>query len=66
MIILFGRVKMDTKRLRKALGMTQQELAVVLGMTIAVVSRWETGKSRPSRLAMEKLRKLEKKVEGKL
>jgi len=37
--------------LRQQLGMTQEELAQGLGITVGTVSRWEKGRFRPSRLA---------------
>ena len=37
--------------MRQQLGMTQEELAHALGITVGTVSRWEKGRFRPSRLA---------------
>jgi DNA-binding XRE family transcriptional regulator len=37
--------------LRQQLGMTQEEFAQQLGITVGTVSRWEKGRFRPSRLA---------------
>jgi DNA-binding transcriptional regulator YiaG len=37
--------------MRRQLGMTQEELAQALGITVGTVSRWEKGRFRPSRLA---------------
>lgn len=47
--------------MRKQLGMTSQELAVALGVSVATVSRWETGKHKPSKLAIIRLDELVKK-----
>ena len=44
---------------RKRLGLTQAEFAERLGVTLLTVHRWEAGKSRPQRLARERLRELE-------
>lgn len=49
---------MNIKRLRKRLGMTSQELATTLGVSISTVSRWETGKSKPSKLAVIRLQEV--------
>jgi len=45
-------------QLRKRLGMTSQELSNLLGVSISTVSRWETGVSKPSKLAVVRLREL--------
>ena len=47
---------------RKRLGLTQAEFAERLGVTLLTVHRWEAGKSRPQRLARERLRELEEAV----
>ena len=39
------------RRLRRELGMTQEELAHALGITVGTVNRWENGRFRPSKLA---------------
>jgi DNA-binding transcriptional regulator YiaG len=43
------------KRLRKQIGLSQQELAVRLGVSLPTVSRWENRQSKPSPLAFEKI-----------
>jgi transcriptional regulator with XRE-family HTH domain len=43
------------KSVRKRLGLTQQELAGRLGVALPTVSRWETKRHRPSRLALDKI-----------
>lgn len=45
----------DIRSIRKRLGLTAQELATLLGVSITTVSRWETGKCKPSRLAIARL-----------
>ncbi len=44
------------RRLRKRAGISQQALAVRLGIALPTVSRWENGRSRPSPLAVEKIK----------
>jgi len=46
---------MDIKEARDALGLTQEELARKLDVSVATVSRWETGKCKPSKLAKHRL-----------
>jgi len=45
------------RRFREAQGYTQAEFASVLGVTKASVARWETGASKPSKLAATSLEK---------
>src|SRR5712691_11599863 len=51
--------KEKIKDLRKSLGLTQQKLAELLGVSFATLNRWENGQVRPSQLALEKLRRLQ-------
>jgi putative transcriptional regulator len=46
------------RELRLALGLTQEQLAVALGVTYSTINRWENGRSKPSPLAMEKIESL--------
>ena len=39
------------RALRHELGMTQEEFAHELGITVGTVNRWENGRFRPSKLA---------------
>lgn len=39
------------RRIRQQLGMTQEEFAHALGITVGTVNRWENGRFRPSKLA---------------
>jgi len=41
------------KVLRKHLNMSQEDLARELGVSFATVNRWESGKSKPSKLAQK-------------
>lgn len=39
------------RHLRRRLGMTQEEFAHSIGITVGTVNRWENGRFRPSKLA---------------
>ena len=49
----------QVRHLRKGLGLTQSQFADRLGVTPITVHRWESGQSRPQRLAKNRLRELE-------
>ena len=49
------RLTQALKKLRKRLGLSQQALAVRLGIALPTVSRWENKRSLPSPLALEKI-----------
>ena len=46
----------DIRRCRNIKGWSQEQLARNLGVSWGTVQRWESGKSKPSQLAMEKLK----------
>ena len=46
------------KKLRIKLGISQEKLAHLLGVTKLTVNRWENGKSKPSPLAIDSLERL--------
>jgi len=48
----------EIKRLRESLELTQQQMSEQLLVTVATISRWETGANKPSPLAIEQLRRL--------
>ncbi len=48
----------EVRRLRGRLGLTQERFAERLGVSTITVHRWESGQSRPRRLAAEKLAQL--------
>ncbi|MFH1941749.1 MAG: helix-turn-helix domain-containing protein [bacterium] len=45
----------QVKEIRLSLELTQEEFAHRLGVTLCTVSRWETGKTTPSRLAKKQI-----------
>ena len=46
------------RSVRERLGLTQQELAVRLGVALPTVSRWENSRNAPSRLARDRIEAL--------
>lgn len=53
----------EVKVIRQSLGLNQQDFATKLNVSMRAVSRWETGKAKPSRLATEKLEKFQKLID---
>lgn len=53
------------KTLRAALGLTQEQFAARLGVTVSTVNRWENGKGRPSPLAQRRIEELWQEVGSK-
>jgi len=50
------------KSLRAAMGLTQEQFAVKVGVTYSTVNRWENDKAKPSPLALQKIKQLQKKL----
>ena len=48
----------ELKKLRQQQGWSQEDLARTLGVSFATVNRWENCKTKPSRLAQEKIRQV--------
>ena len=48
----------NIRNLRSKLGMTQEQFAAKIGVTFSTVNRWESGKSKPSPLAMRQIEEL--------
>jgi transcriptional regulator with XRE-family HTH domain len=46
------------RELRILTGLTQEKFAAKLGVTCLTINRWENGRSKPSPLAMEKVKSL--------
>ena len=50
----------EVKEIRKKLGLTQDDFAFQLGVTPMTVRRWESGKTKPSRMARRLLEEISK------
>lgn len=50
--------ELDIRSLRKAAGMTQQQLADIIGVTQTMVARWETGRAKPSTKNVQRIKEL--------
>lgn len=50
------------KRMRGRLGLTQEALAEQLGVSFATVNRWENKQTRPSRIVLEKVTRMEAEI----
>mgnify|MGYP001612869732 CR=1 FL=1 len=48
----------DIRAARVALGLSQEALAHALGVSFALVNRWENGRTQPSRLALRAVKML--------
>ena len=56
-----GGIKMtdeEIKEWRKQMGLTQERLAQLIGVSFQTVNRWERGLSKPSNLAIGKIQVL--------
>lgn len=58
----------QVKKIRRQLGFSPQELAHALGVSFAMVNRWENGKTLPSKLVLLRYEQYcgNKKVRGRL
>ena len=57
--LVYNEDIMNIKELRKSNGLTQFQLAVKLEVQPREISRWETGKSKPNKANIEKIKSLE-------
>ncbi len=48
------------REVRTALGLTQEQFAAKIGVTVTTVNRWENDRGKPYPLAMRQLEKLQK------
>ena len=50
------------RQLRADLGLTQEQFAAKIGVTVSTVNRWENDKGKPSPLAMLRIKRFQKKI----
>lgn len=50
----------EIQEIRRALCVSQEKFAQLLGTTVVSVNRWENGKAKPSRLYIKELKELRK------
>ena len=50
------------RKLRNTLGLTQEQFAAKVGVTVSTVNRWENDKGKPSPLAMLRIERLQEKI----
>jgi DNA-binding transcriptional regulator YiaG len=56
----------NVKDIRKRLGLTSEGLARELGVSVTTVSRWETGRHKPSKLALQRIKEVQVRLEHRL
>ncbi|MBD2435325.1 DNA-binding transcriptional regulator [Nostoc sp. FACHB-110] len=50
------------QEIRQLMGLTQEEFAIILGVTFPTVNRWENGHTNPSKLAVKQIEVLIEKL----
>lgn len=52
------KIGLIIQEIRLLMGLTQEEFAVIIGVTFPTVNRWENGHTRPSKLAIQQIEAL--------
>lgn len=52
----------EIQRIRNDLNLTQEEMAYKIGVAHSTIHRWESGKTRPSKMAIRILNELRNEV----
>lgn len=55
----------EIKGLRKELGLSQEQLAREIGVSLRSVARWESGEGKPSQMALRALTGFAKKAKAR-
>jgi len=50
--------KLDIKKIRTDLGLTQQEFSIKIPVSTVTLSHWETGRTKPSKMAVIRLKQI--------
>ena len=53
-----AQISQLVRDLRERTGLTQEKFAAQLGVTFPTINRWENNRSKPSPLAMQKIKEL--------
>ena len=53
------------RKQRTTLGLTQEQFAAKVGVTYSTVNRWENNKAKPSPLALQRIKELQKENKEK-
>lgn len=62
MVIEQPKIGLFIQEIRLLMGLTQEEFAVMIGVTFPTVNRWENGHTRPSKLAVQQIEVLVDKL----
>ena len=57
--------KIDVKAIREEIGLTQESFASKLGVSWPTVQRWESGKNKPSKTNLARIKKIEEEIKYK-
>lgn len=57
-------MNIEIKSIRDRLGLTQEAFAYKLGVSVQTITKWETGKHKPSNLAIQKIKQFGEQNEG--
>lgn len=52
----------EVKALRRKLKLTQEEIAYQIGVSFSTYNKWENGRNKPSPLAVDKMKTMEKEA----
>ena len=59
-MVVDPNISANIRKLRLAMGLTQEQFAAKVGVTFSTVNRWENGRGLPSPLAMLRIKKFKR------